>query len=291
MFRRIILSAALFAIIPTSTTIAQSDTADAEALLKELRTPRPDTVPYIFDVSYHDALEAEGRGEQETLSSAGSFRVDPSQPAGMRVTLLQAPEPDEDGETDAQFTDLMATYETEDLEELAGEFWCGSSKAKTEEDATLPASQRPTLNIVSRTDETILFGLTPPEEFVLPEELIGESGLKRGIAEKMARNVRLYRELDTRSGFFILERTTIDKPFKPHISMKVKAMDQVTVCALTPDGSGTYAEELTLNQHISAALFLNIKRQYRVSVSNLQPLSVAASEPASISDDAAAPDL
>ena len=259
------------------TATAQSDAHDGNALYNAILSPRPDTVPYIFDVTYEELFEGEDSGEEVSLAKSGSFRVDPSQPTGGRVTILKAPE-----EETPAFERRIANFQT--TETIADLFWCSEGAADLAEARGRPIENRPERTVIDETDDRIVFHAAPPEKPVLRREDY-DSDQRYKMAKKAVKYLEAETVLSTPAGFVLRRETRLTRAFKPRASFRINTLTDVKDCQISPDGRGSFVQNRRQVISGRALGLLNVNTTTRMRISNLVPLDPAGPDVAKAAVD------
>ena len=255
-----IVSISALLIMPMA-SMADTDSSQVQARYMSVQQARPDTVPFMFDVTHEELSNGEGEAE---FTATGQFRVNPAMPVGSRVTILTAPE----GESEA-FSDQVEEFNS--AEDLGKLFWCGSDAATLEENAAKPADQVSQAEIISETDEIIVFRLAPPETIVLDREDY-ESNRQFKAAKKAASKIAEELTYSLETGQQTHSRTYNTGSFKLDGIAKVNNMNNDVTCEYLPEAEASFRQLSVMSLEGKAFAVVSFNTNTRTSISNLQPL-------------------
>ncbi len=221
------LASALFtaALIVSPIAQAQDILSILQSRAEMPRTPAPDTIPYSYTMS---VILAEIEGD-ETRNGEAVLRIDPTQPAGSRATIVSSEAPDSKALTN--FIKQIEDPEM-DMAEIADGFWCGS----IDDDADFDVAD---FTVVSETDtEAVL----QPNSGKLSELLMQSESEEEASKQERKMRKKLFDRIDG--------QITVSKPdvgtkaysvnmtrsMTIMVVAKIKKMEVSQLCELAPNG-------------------------------------------------------
>lgn len=265
VFGRLACASAILLTPILNVALADADNTQALARYLSVQQPRPDNVPYLFDVTYDELISGDDDGEEVELASGGSFRVNPAMPVGSRVTVLRAPE-----EENKAFNRQVEEFETSD--DIGKLFWCGRSEVEIAELAEIPEDEKIVVSILSESASDIVFLLAPPEKIVLDREDYDSNTLYKA-AKKAAKYLRREVRISLAMGLELGSHSYLSQGFRPAPIVKINSMDDTQACEYVPEASGSFRKSRIREVNGKAFVGINISNRTRTVISNLQPVA------------------
>lgn len=239
-------------------------------------TPPPKTVPYRYFMDV-GATGTERDGSDETVMPPMSARllVDPSQPEGSRVRVIE--QTTGDSETADALRGMIADIENDARSEAkhAEGFWCDPALV---DGINSTQNSVADMDVIRETAENVWLRPTRDQLTTVMSESDSEdgelTGAERKIAKKLAK--RLDGELVLSKPDLHMERLTIEmtRPMTIMIVAKIEEMDADIACAIAPNGK-PYMADFNLNMAMSA-MGEGGSAQMHVRVSGLEALESVA---------------
>lgn len=221
--------------------------------------PAPETINYIYTLTL-DVKEREGKDVSEDQAV---FRIDPSQPAGMRADIISASDVNSQA-----LRDFLKEIEDEDntMEKQAEGFWCGGDDTETKSDFT------PENFIVVSEDETQAVLRPNPEKLaellMQADDNADKNGRKmmKKLVKRIDGDVTLSKPSGEMKGFSV----SMTRPMTMMVVAKLKTMNIEQTCELAPNGHYRI-ETMTMNVE-GKALGSRFGQKLDMRISDLTPL-------------------
>lgn len=225
----------------------------------------PAFVPYRHTV---DVIVSGSKGDTIHTPLAAKLRIDPSQPPGERVVILEQTE-DARGEMEKALREMIEEIEDEDRTPAAQaqSFWCNPGGA-------LPTAED--FAVVAETETTARLRPTP-ERMVSLFMQTGDRELdskERSMAKKLVDRLEGELVYDKPSGKIASASFHITRPMTVLLIAKIKQMKLEQGCTIAPNGH-PYVSNFSMNVDVKA-LGKEITNNMAITVSELEPISQPA---------------
>jgi len=219
----------------------------------------PKYIPYSYTVSL-DFTEIEGK---KSSNIKAVLRIDPSQPAGSRATIVTASDPENEG-----LEDFIKDIENPKVKpkSQAENFWCG----ETESDDDVELSD---FQVVSETETEATLRPNPgmmAEMMMQSDDEEGMSKRERKMAKKLAERI---------DGEFVLSKPDakiksfkmwMTRPMKVMTIAKIKEMNMTQNCVAAPNGFMRVSQMNMTTR--GKALGSTFGQDMKIELSDLTPL-------------------
>jgi len=264
---RSILSLAFIGCVSTAAFAqAQVEGQDFTTLLAAQGiNPPAKTVPYRYYMDIRaTGTERDGSDETELPPMSARLHIDPSQPEGSRVRVIE--QTSGDGETAESLREMISEIENDVVSEEthAEEFWCHPD---LQDGINSPQTSLADMEIIRETAENVWLRPTRDQMATLMSESEDGSEELSGSDRKMAK--KLAKRLD---GQLVLSKPDLQmeslsiamtRPMTIMIVAKIEEMSADITCAIAPNG-GSYMADFNLRMAMSAmgeggAFQMNVK--------------------------------
>lgn len=240
-----------------------ADIFDILAQRESEGTARPPTfVPYRHTV---DVIVSGSKGDDIHDPLIAKLRIDPSLPAGERVTVLEQTE-DARGEMEKALREMIEEIEDEDRTPAAQaqSFWCNAGG---------PVPTPVDFTVIEETDN--LARLQPtPERMVSLFMQTGDRELdskERSMAKKLSDRLEGEIVYDKPSGHIRSGAFNITRPMTVLLIAKIRQMEMVQGCSLAPNGH-PYISSFSMDVGVTA-LGKKITNVMELTVGDLELIS------------------
>lgn len=254
---------------------AQVEGQDFQTLLAAQGiNPPPTNVPYRYYVDIHaTGTERDGSDETPVPPMSARLLIDPSQPEGSRVRVIE--QTVGDGETADSLREMITELENDlGTEEAHAEgFWCDPDLTDGIHSTETSLAD---MDIIRETAENVWLRPSSNQMATLMSDSDDEelSGSDRKMAKKLAK--RLDGELVLSKPDLRMERMSIamTRPMTIMIVARIEEMSADITCAVAPNG-GSYMTNFTMRMAMSA-MGEGGSVQMNMDVSGLEALEPAS---------------
>ena len=240
---------------------APAQAADIFDILARNAAMPPAFVPYRHTV---DVVVSGSKGDDVHDPLLAKLRIDPSQPAGERVTMLARSE-DARGEMEKALREMIEEIEDEDRTPAAQaqSFWCNPGEA-------LPTAED--FSVVEETDRAARLRPTSERRVSLFMQT-GDRELdskERSMAKKLIDRLEGEVVYDKPSGKMTSASFHITRPMTVLLIAKIKQMKMEQGCSVAPNGH-PYVSSFSMSVNVKA-LGKEITNNMAITVSDLEPI-------------------
>lgn len=192
-------------------------------------TQTPASVPYIHTV---DVRVSGRKGDKERRPLTAKLRIDPSQPEGSRVAIVERSEADSK-DMEKALDDLIEQIEENDPEDQADGFWCSARDSEafpiTPENFTILSEEDGTTRLKPVPDRMV--------QLMMGEDDLRElDGRERGIAKKLVDRLEGELRLASQDGHMQGMQFEMTRPMTVMLIAKIKQMAMEVECERAPNG-------------------------------------------------------
>lgn len=231
------------------------------------RATPPDFVPYRHTV---DVIVSGSKGDDIHEPLSAKLRIDPSLPAGERVSILER-SGEARGEMEKALREMIEEIEDEDRTPTAQaqSFWCNPGGAVPTPDD---------FAIIEQTDRSARLQPTA-ERMVSLFMQTGDRELdrkERSMAKKLSDRLEGELVYAKPSGQIASARFSITRPMTVLMIAKIRKMEMEQGCSIAPNGH-PYVSDFSMNVEVTA-LGKHITNVMELSVGDLELISPAAEQ-------------
>lgn len=231
-------------------------------------TQTPATVPYVHTV---DVRVSGRKGDKEREPLTAKLRIDPSQPEGSRVIIVERSEADSK-DMEKALDDLIEQIEENDLEDQADGFWCSARDSEafpiTSENFTILSEEEGTTRLKPVPDRMV--------QLMMGEDDLSElDGRERGIAKKLVDRLEGELRLDSQDGHMQGMQFEMTRPMSVMLIAKIKQMAMEVECDRAPNG---YPFVSRFSMYVEAGAFgQDMVNHMELRVGELTPVDAGVS--------------
>ncbi|WP_298915249.1 hypothetical protein [uncultured Algimonas sp.] len=224
----------------------------------------PDYVPYKHTV---DVTVSGSKGDEVHEPLSAKLRIDPSQPPGERVTVLDRSS-EARGEMEKALREMIEEIEDEDRSPAAQaqSFWCNAGGVVPSPDDFTLIEERPDLARLRPSPERMvsLFMQTGDREL---------DGKERSMAKKLSDRLEGEIVFDKPTGRMRSAAFNITRPMTVLLIAKIHDMKMEQGCSVAPNGHA-YVSDFSMDVRVKA-LGQDITNVMELTVGDLEPITPA----------------